>query len=119
MNRFSLIRRSSLVCLAVSALGLMAATNAQAATDTHQLTVRYSDASLSTIAGAHTVYGRIQGAARFVCGEAGRSLAEQRTWQACYRGAVADAVASINSPLLTAVHQRVNGETPVTAMLER
>jgi UrcA family protein len=117
MNRISLIRRSSLVCLAaVSAFGLSAA---QAGTDTHSLTVRYRDVNLSSIAGANALYGRIQGAARFVCGEEGHSLADTRSWQTCYRGAVADAVARINNPMLTAVHQRVNGDTPVTAMLDR
>jgi UrcA family protein len=119
MNRSSLIRRSPLLCLAaVSTLALLGAP-AQAATATRALAVRYADVDLSTISGADTLYGRIQGAARFVCGEEGRSLTEQRDWQTCYRSAVAGAVTRINNPMLTAVHQRANGETPVTAMLVR
>jgi UrcA family protein len=68
------------------------------------VTVKYSDLDLSTPSGAHTLYSRISGAARTVCGYAGTDFIDQAIWKGCYRGAIADAVAKVNSPLLTAVH---------------
>ena len=75
--------------------------------------VSYRDLDLQTIEGAHTLYGRLQAAARKVCGFQGTSIIEQSIWKSCYRGAVTDAVAKVNSPLLTAVH---TGQPPVTAV---
>ena len=66
--------------------------------------VSYRDLDLSSLAGATTLYQRIQGAAKQVCGRAGADLVEQMAWKACYRHATADAVRQVNSPLLTAVH---------------
>ena len=63
------------------------------------MTVQYGDLSVSTLAGATTLYRRIEGAARYVCGIAGRSFAEQRDWNRCYERAVADAIATVNSPV--------------------
>ena len=82
-------------------LGLAGA--AQALASEPSIKVSYSDLDLSTPAGAQTLYHRISGAARTVCGFEGADLIEQQVWKACYRGAVADAVAKVNSPLLTAV----------------
>ena len=68
------------------------------------VTVKYSDLDLSTPSGAHTLYTRISGAARTVCGYEGTDFIDQAIWKGCYRGAIADAVAKVNSPMLTAVH---------------
>jgi UrcA family protein len=123
MKTRNLFHRSSLACMALaSCAGLLGASTALAAdrTDgTRSLTVRYGDVNLATIAGATTLYQRIQGAAHFVCGEAGRSWPEQRDWKDCYRGAINAAVASVNNPLLSAVHRSRGGEGAVTAMLGR
>jgi UrcA family protein len=78
--------------------------------------VHYGDLNLSTAAGARTLHARIRGAARFVCGEEGRSLHEQGMWRSCYRDAMANAIATVNSPLLS--HAQ-SGTLNVTAMLNR
>jgi UrcA family protein len=82
------------------------------------ITVSFRDLDLSSIAGATTLYHRIQSAAKQVCGYApGADLIERAVWQACYRNATADAVRKVNNPLLTAVHA---GRKPeMTAMLSK
>ncbi|HYM28692.1 MAG TPA: UrcA family protein [Steroidobacteraceae bacterium] len=102
---------ASLVCV----LGSTAAP-ATAANATQQLHVAYSDLNMNSVAGATTLYNRIRGAARFVCGDKGRRWEEQRHWNECYRGAVADAVATVNSPLLTTLH---HGGANVSAIAAR
>jgi hypothetical protein len=74
---------------------------------------------LSTTDGAATLYRRLQGAARFVCGESGRGLADQRAWNDCYRQAVGAAVDTVDSPRLTALYREHSGAAAVTAMLTR
>lgn len=101
----------SVACL----LGSAAALASEAYAPQH-VRVNYSDLNMNTVAGATTLYHRIRGAARFVCGQQGRRWEEQRQWNSCYRGAIAEAVASVNSPLLTSVH---NGAVNVTAMVTR
>jgi UrcA family protein len=83
------------------------------------VTVHYRDLDLSTAAGADWLYHRIEGAARFSCGDEGRSLREQSDWKSCYQRAIADAVAAVNSPALTAVYNREHPESAVTAMLRK
>ena len=86
-------------------LGLIGATQASAGEPT-AIPVRYGDLDLATSAGAHTLYERIAGAARTVCGFEGTALIEQSLWNTCYRGAIADAVAQVHSPLLAAQRGR-------------
>ena len=104
--------RKSIVVALVCLLGSAAALASEAPPPLH-VKVNYSDLNMNTLAGANTLYGRIRGAARFACGEQGRRWEEIRHWNNCYKEAVADAVASVNSPLLTSVH---NGASDVTAM---
>ena len=78
----------------------------------------YGDLDLATSAGAHTLYERIAGAARTVCGFEGTALIEQSLWNSCYRGAIADAVAKVNRPLLTAEQTGHPAHTTV-AMLRK
>jgi UrcA family protein len=82
------------------------------------MTVSFRDLDLSNLAGATTLYHRIQSAAKQVCGYApGADLIERAAWQACYRNATADAVRKVNNPLLTAVHAGRKAE--MTAMLSK
>jgi UrcA family protein len=83
-------------------LGLLGAAQASA-DEPAGIRVRYGDLDLATSAGVHTLYARIAGAARTVCGFEGTALIEQSLWNSCYRAAIGDAVAKVNSPLLTAV----------------
>ena len=115
-------RRCSLLLAALAAAACFAGTaQAQDAanTQTHQLKVRYSDLNVSTVGGATALYHRIQGAARFVCGEEGRSLDEQMQWRSCVRDAVEGAVNTVHSPVLSAI-DAAGGAGPMrTALLRR
>jgi UrcA family protein len=84
------------------------------------MTVRYSDLNLATTAGAATLYGRIVGAAHYVCGEEGypNGIDMQNYWNACFQTAVNGAVAKVHSPLLTQLASKERAKAaPVTAML--
>ena len=120
MDTFKKTRRLSLWSAALTA-SVACATLAQARDptigDTHQLRVRYNDLDVSTIAGATTLYQRLQGAAHFVCGEEGRSLAEQWQWRGCVRSAVGQAVSAVHSPTLSAIDGGTR--SPETALLRR
>lgn len=113
-------RRAAAVSLAyLAVLGAMSALAAAAepSADVHKITVHYRDLNLATIAGATALEHRIEAAARMVCGEEGRTLEERHDFRHCYHDAVNNAVRSVNSPVLNAVH---NGEKPkglVTAQL--
>jgi len=122
MNASKLIHRTFLVSLALGPALLGGATLATASAPdatpaAPSLAIRYADVNLATIAGATTLYHRIEGAARFVCGEEGRSLRDRHAWKVCYQSAVGEAVAKVNSPTLDAVYQ--GHELPVAAMLGR
>ena len=68
--------------------------------------VRFADVDLSRIDGAATVYTRIRSAARLVCTSLdGRDLGLLVKFHACVDKAIADAVASVNRPLLSQYHQ--------------
>jgi UrcA family protein len=89
----------------------------RATTNGPSITVRYADLDLSRVAGAQTLYKRIKGAARSVCGDQGRRIEEQQQWKGCYRGTIADAIVKVNSPLLTLLHSGQNGQATATARL--
>ncbi|MBS0578399.1 MAG: UrcA family protein [Proteobacteria bacterium] len=82
------------------------------------VTVKYGDLDLTSRAGASTLYHRIQGAARYVCGVEGQSLVEVIRWRACVSDATGEAVERVNSPLLTALHTGQR-PAPATAMLAK
>jgi UrcA family protein len=122
MNASKPVHRTSLLSLALGSTLLAAAALAVASAPdgtpaARSMAIRYADVNLATIAGATTLYQRIQGAARFVCGEEGRSLSEQQAWKECYQSAVGEAVATVNSATLTSVAH--GHQAPVTAMLGR
>ena len=83
-------------------------------TITQSIIVRYSDLNLATPEGAQTLYGRIEQAARKVCGsesDGGRFLTPGPSYSACFRKAVDDAVNHVNRPTLTALHRQGPGHT--------
>ena len=114
----SFSRPAAFACV-VGLLGMAPVLASNRANGPRTMTVTYRDLNLSTVAGATTLYQRIKGAARSVCGDEGRGLDEQRQWRSCYRGAIAGAVATVHSPLLIAVHSGESNESDVTAMLTR
>jgi UrcA family protein len=111
--------RAAALASVVGLLGIAPALASNPANGPRTMTVTYRDLNLSTVAGATTLYQRIKGAARWVCGDEGRRFDEQRQWKSCYRGAIAGAVATVHIPLLTAVHSGESNESAVTAMLTR
>ncbi len=105
---------TSVVCL----LGCSEA-SAGPATGGRAVTVNYRDLNLSTIDGAITLYKRLKGAARTVCDGPLTGVAAYQEWRSCYDAAMADAVAKVNSPLLTAVHRGPNKDAATIAMLTK
>jgi UrcA family protein len=96
--------------LATVALGL-ASTNSFASTfdnGVRQVKVSYAELDLSKQAGAQALYGRIKQAARTVCGSNDSMPWNQIDTNRCIKTAVNDAVAKVNAPLLTALHQSQN-----------
>jgi UrcA family protein len=71
------------------------------------LAVSYADLDLSKPAGAQTLYKRIKKAARSVCGPVDNYtfVTPAKTFRQCYEHAIADAVAQVDRPSLTALHQ--------------
>jgi len=74
--------------------------------------VRFHSLDLSRIEGVTTLYGRLRNAARAVCDPLkGREMWIREEQRACMDKAIADAVASINRPLLSQFHQlRIKGD---------
>ena len=108
----------------VPALALACVTGTALAQDPYGkvMTVHYSDLNLATTAGATTLYGRIVGAAHYVCGEEGypNGIDMQNYWNACFKTAVNDAVTKVHSPLLTQIANKERAKAAsVTAMLRR
>ena len=118
MNNFKSISRITFRAFALaSALAVLSANPALAGDPAKSIKVGYGDLDLSTQAGAATLYNRIRGAARQVCGYEGDSFADKAIWKSCFSGAIDNAVATVNNPRLTALHQ---GQSPVvTAMLSK
>jgi len=114
------IQRPAFWSLAFTSVAcLLGATQASAdhVIGTRSVTVNYRDLNLSTIEGATALYTRLKGAARTVCDQPNTGLDDHRAWQACYKAAMADAVAKVNSPLLSALNKGVSPKSTATAML--
>jgi UrcA family protein len=99
-----------LVTLAIAAgsFGASQACVARDSNDVRSEKVSYADLNLSTPAGAAALYGRIEGAARHVCGP-DNILGRHFEWKGCCKSAIAAAVAKVNSPTLTAILESKNG----------
>jgi UrcA family protein len=67
--------------------------------------VSYKDLNLNSNEGTRVLYRRIQGAANQVCGKVEtRDLQGERVHKACFERAISQAVAAVNSPMLTRVY---------------
>ena len=119
MSLFKSIHPSSFWSVAFASVAcLLGATPAPAAdpSGARSETVSYRDLNLSTIEGATALYQRIRRAANSVCDEPGSGVTRYQEWKSCYQAAIADAVAKVNSPLLTSVYGGKSKESNVTAM---
>jgi len=101
-----------------AAVALFAALTAGAqAADVPQAHVKYGDLNLGTTAGATVLYQRIRGAAALVCGVPdAQDLARVASAKACAARTVAEAVAVVNAPRLTAVHEARMGGSRATRL---
>jgi UrcA family protein len=70
-------------------------------------TVTYDARTLSSEQGAKTLYARLRFAAQEVCSPLdARELSRHRAWQTCVDRSVESAVLKVNSPMVSAVHNR-------------
>jgi UrcA family protein len=86
---------------------LAAASNAPAAGDVEQTTVRFGDLNIDRAADAAVLYRRIRYAAERVCGDPqmpGLSIISP-SWRICVAQAVDRAVLAVDRPALTAYHR--------------
>lgn len=104
-SRAQLLTRAGIAALALSTC--LVAYSASAGPKTKAQTVTFADLDLSKAAGAQTLYKRIKGAARHVCGPVDNYtfVTPARAFSQCYAKAIADAVAQIDRPSLTALHR--------------
>jgi UrcA family protein len=69
--------------------------------------VAFGDLNLDSEQGAKALYGRLRNSAEDVCSSLeGRDLAFKKLWQSCFDSAVSSAVAQINRPGLTTLHNQ-------------
>ena len=71
--------------------------------------VNYGDLDLDTEAGARVLYRRLRQAAGEICTSIESMDAVLRaTWSACYHNAMTSAVASVNKPRVTVLHNQLS-----------
>jgi UrcA family protein len=104
-SRAQLLTRAGIAALALSTC--LVAYSASAQPKVKAQTVSFADLDLSKAAGAQTLYKRIKAAARNVCGPADNYtyVTPSKQFRQCYEKAIADAVAQIDRPSLTALHR--------------
>lgn len=111
----TLIKRSIVaftLTAALTSLSLPVQAGEPAASTEPNIKVKFRDLDLSKPEGAATLYQRIERSARLVCTDSSSPYDAGRveTFQRCYQGAIQDAVASIDQPLLTALHRAKSSE---------
>lgn len=111
MNTKNAMRTTWVVLAAVSTTMLVGVTQAAGTGDNlPKQVVSYKDLNLDSNAGTQVLYKRIQGAANEVCGKVdGGSLQRMSARKACLERAISQAVAAVNSPMLTRVHLEKSG----------
>lgn len=106
------------VSLAALAIAPSAA-QAQPASSQESVSVRisYADLNLSSPEGAREMMGRIQGAARIICGESSMNndLSERARTHACVDATVSEAVRSLGAPSVSAQSDQRRGAATFVA----
>ena len=102
---------AGLVCAAEAALF---ATATAAAELPQSVTVHFADLNLERSADVAQLYHRIRHAAQSACGARDLELTTwlDPAWQHCVYVAVAEAVARVDQPALSAYHQQRLGQSP-------
>jgi len=106
------VRMTWAIFAAVSTTMLAGATQAAGSGDiVPKQVVTYKDLNLNSNEGTQVLYRRIQGAANKVCGEVrARDLQGTSVKKSCLDRAISQAVAAVNSPMLTRVHLAKTGK---------
>jgi UrcA family protein len=113
VDRTILLQRGrQLLVTGLAAVTLSLATNSFASTsddDVRKVTVSYAEFDLSKPAGAEALYRRIKRAAFLVCGGQDSPITWNRSQKdRCFSTSVDEAVAKVNAPLLSALHEGQN-----------
>jgi UrcA family protein len=109
--------KSVLIAIAGAGLASLAAApgSARAQTDPNSesvsVRISYADLNLSSREDARKMFGRIQGAARRICGDPSSmvDLGERASAETCIDQTVSDAVRSLNVPTVTALSDSHRG----------
>lgn len=80
--------------------------------------VNFVDLNLNTLAGVNVLYDRITRAAHLVCAPADEFV-HHNEYTKCCQTALDAAIAKVNNPLLSAVHQTRQGGSRVAALQQR
>jgi UrcA family protein len=100
-----------------AASAMAAATTAHDGSDTksYETVVHVGDLDLNSQSGADHAYGRVHRAARFVCGEDANPVfvEARRALHRCAQETIADAVADVNLPALTAAYDERHPNRPL------
>jgi UrcA family protein len=115
MNIIHDIKNPRRIALATAALIAALCAGAQAA-DVPQVDVKYADLNVYTTVGAAALYRRIRAAAEQVCTPLASDFAHVAQAKACQTRAIAEAVATINNPNLTKIHEDKTGGTRDTQL---
>lgn len=96
------------VAIAIASVG---PANAEPIYQTYSVKVSYADLDLTRVEGVETMSRRINRAVDKVCGRPAeaKSQAARRVIQACRAQSLAQAIAAIDAPLLTARYQGAEG----------
>ena len=106
------LRRTILIATFSTALAwsVAAVCSASDSADAPQEAVKYGDLNVSNPQGAAVLYSRIRAAAGRVCERHDdRDLAAMPLRNSCVRKAIADAVAKVDQPALSALYNTKNG----------
>lgn len=126
MNKVNFDRRASVSLLALAAslaclIGsaqVLAAAPWAAPWEAHSVTVRFGDLDITTSAGAAALYQRIEAAARATCAYEDHPLIRPASTERCSSSAIFAAVASVNSPLLSAIDAARRSSSPTAMLVE-
>jgi UrcA family protein len=104
-GRQLLVTSLTVATLSLASTGFASASD----NDVRKVTVGYAELDLSKPAGADALYQRIKRAAFLVCGGEDSPIGWNRIQkQQCISASVDEAVAKVNAPLLSALHQGQN-----------
>jgi UrcA family protein len=109
--RFNLVR-VAMISAGITLLACAGTGQLAWAGEPMQVSVSYADLNIHSAAGVRSLYVRLQSAARRVCTplDDGRQSPRNLPFQRCYQTALNSAVAGVNEPVLTAMH---NSRRPV------